>query len=115
MNKSKKHLVSVRVDGRINTEIEDLLNDTQKDKAELLREVLIKGLFAYKRDLYQTHADRVHHSIDKSYYAYEREMLDDDLHYISERFNKLEAMIQGHKEPVPEKEKKSLFSHLLKK
>ena len=48
MNKSKTHLVSVRVDGRINTEIEDLLNDTQKDKADLLREVLVKGLFAYK-------------------------------------------------------------------
>ena len=119
MNKAKTHLVSVRVDGRINSEIEDLLNDTQKDKADLLREVLIKGLFAYKRDIYQTHADRVHHSIDKSYYAYEREMLDDDLLYITTRFERLEAMIRESKEPLstlPKKEeKKTLFDNIFKK
>ncbi|WP_214645206.1 hypothetical protein, partial [Aliivibrio fischeri] len=57
-SKSKTHLVSVRVDGRVNAEIKELLNDTHKDKADLLRELLVRGLFAYKRDLYQTHGDR---------------------------------------------------------
>ncbi|HAS6897972.1 MULTISPECIES: hypothetical protein [Gammaproteobacteria] len=117
--KSKTHLVSVRVDGRVNAEIEELLNDTHKDKAELLRALLVRGLFAYKRDLYQTHGDRVHHSIDKSYYAYEREMLDDDLHYIATRFDQLEAMIREHKEPVltPTKKegKKTLLDSFFKK
>ncbi len=72
-----------------------------------------------QREIYQTHADRVHHSIDKSYYAYEREMLDDDLLYITTRFDKLEAMIREGKKPVStptkEKEKKTLLDSFFKK
>jgi dsDNA-binding SOS-regulon protein len=119
MNKSKTHLVAVRVDDRIHSEIEEILTGTGKDKADFLREVLVKGLYAYKKMIFQSHADRVHSSLDKSYYAYEREMLDDDLHYIATRFDKLEAMIKENKKPIQkqaeEEEKKTLFDSFFKK
>jgi hypothetical protein len=51
--------------------------------------------------------------------AYEREMLDDDLLYITTRFERLEAMIRESKEPLstlPKKEeKKTLFDNIFKK
>ena len=119
MNKSKTHLVSVRVDDRIHLEIEEILNDNLMDRADFLREILVKGLYAYKKTIFQSPADSVHSSLDKSYYAYEREMLDDDLHYIATRFDKLEAMIKENKKPIQkqakEEEKKTLFDSFFKK
>jgi hypothetical protein len=121
MGKSKTHLISVRVNDEIHHEIEGLLSLLSKNKPDFLRDILIRGLHHFRKELFSGSLERIEHSIDRSYHAYNERLIDDDMRNITDRFDQLEALIETLRPPLekPENnvelpvEKQSKFSKWL--
>ena len=115
-NKSKKYLVSVRVNKPFNNELEELYSMCGKSHSDVLRSVLARGIYHYKRQLLERESDAiVSHLISRDIYAYEQQILADmdtepsnnkildQLDIINDMLNKIDKSTQTEVKPASKK------------
>ena len=115
-NKSKKYLVSVRVNKPLNNELEELYSMCGKSHSDVLRSVLARGIYHYKRQLLERESDAiVSHLISRDIYAYEQQILADmdtepsnneildQLDIINDMLNKIDKSTQTEVKPASKK------------
>lgn len=115
-NKSKKYLVSVRVNKPLNNELEELYSMCGKSHSDVLRSVLARGIYHYKKQLLERDSDAiVSHLISRDIYAYEQQILADmdtepsnneildQLDIINDMLNKIDKSTQTEVKPASKK------------
>ncbi|HDM8225463.1 TPA: hypothetical protein P0E17_004955 [Vibrio campbellii] len=94
-NKSKKHLISFRIENRLKEEYEELKELNNRDVADFLRDIFSRGLYSYRNDMLDRNG--VDKAIYKSLDSYQKNLfgISEELEEINERFDKLENMINS--------------------
>lgn len=110
---SKKYLVSVRIDKRLNSELEELYSLCEKSHSDVLRSVLARGVHHYRDRLLERNSEAiVARSISRDVMAYEQLVLEDldsepnnseileELHKISDLLATKQELKEAKEKPV---------------
>ena len=113
-NKSKKYLISVRVNKLLKNELEELYSMCMKSNSDILRSILARGVYNYKKELLERDSDAVFsHLLNRNIYAYEQQILSDiepsnneiidQLDIINDMLKKIDKSTQAEVKPTSKK------------